>query len=236
MLHSKQLPRDISDVAKASGYYGTGCSGKPAFRERYKTLLRFWEAIAGRRNITEYFLCFGSMLGASRDGNIVPYDHDIDICMFRKDLHKLEPEDEKRPFNYNDGKPHMILQRQCDHYLKSGIERKDCNGKVVTEHVDVCSFLYPCARIIHGYRPFLDVFTFKDNAEELLDEYKHVKHKRSTILPIKSCQLMGINTKCPNNSTTYLRRYYGKNYAKPHYLCKDNKWVATGKKVRPIRI
>lgn len=233
MFDSKKLPRSHDVVA--INYYGVGCSGKPSFHERYATLLRFWETIAARRNITEYFLCFGTMLGASRDGDIVPYDHDIDICMFRKDIHKLEPEDEKRPFNYNDGKPHMILQRHC-HHPKSDTPRQDCNGKVVGKYVDACSILDPCARILMGYLPFLDVFAIKDNGDVLLDEYKKVKHKRSTILPIKSCKLMGIDTKCPNNSTTYLRRYYGEHFAKPHYTCENNTWVATGKNVRPIVI
>ena len=139
--------------------YGEGCRENP-YRERFKTLLRSWEGIAKRQNITEYFICFGSMLGQSRNGDCVPYDHDIDICMFRRDLYKLDPEEEKRPFKYDDGTPHMIIQRKC-HHPPSNTPRQQCDGKVVTSYTDKCAIVDPCARILLGSPPFLDVFAIK---------------------------------------------------------------------------
>ena len=143
--------------------YGEGCRENP-YRERFKVLLNSWEGIAKRQNITEYFICFGSMLGQVRNGDCVPYDHDIDICMFRRDLHKLEPEEEKRPFKYDDGTPHMIIQRKC-HHPPSNTPRQQCDGKVVTSYTDKCAIVDPCARILLGSPPFLDVFAIKVKRE-----------------------------------------------------------------------
>ncbi|CAB3997589.1 Hypothetical predicted protein [Paramuricea clavata] len=203
--------------------YGEGCRENP-YRERFKTLLKSWEGIAARQNITDYFICFGSMLGQVRNGDCVPYDHDIDICMFRRDLYKLESEEEKRPFKYDDGNPHMIIQRHC-HHPPGNTPRQDCKGNVVTSYTDKCAIVDPCARILLGSPPFLDVFAIKDKGNELFDEYKRVAHKREVILPLRPCKYMGIDTKCLNNQTTYLTRYYGKDYYKPIYVCKGGKWV-----------
>lgn len=139
--------------------YGKGCKENP-YRERFKILLKSWEGIAARQNITDYFICFGSMLGQARNGDCVPYDHDVDICMFRRDLYKLDPEEEKRPFKYDDGTPHLIIQRQC-HHPPSNTPRHDCAGNVVYHYTDKCAILDPCARILLGSPPFLDVFAFK---------------------------------------------------------------------------
>ncbi|XP_028392091.1 uncharacterized protein LOC114516736 [Dendronephthya gigantea] len=204
--------------------YGKGCPENP-YRSRFKTLLSAWEGIAARQNITDYFICFGSLLGQTRNGDCVPYDHDIDVCMFRRDLYKLDPEEEKRPFKYDDGTPHMIIQRHC-HHPPGDTPRQDCNGKVVTSYTDKCAIVDPCARILLGSPPFLDVFAIKDKNEELFDEYKRVTHKRDVILPFKPCEYMGIKTKCPNNATKYLTRYYGEDHLnKPIYVCKDGMWV-----------
>ena len=72
---------------------------------------------------------------------------------------------------------------------------------------------------------FILYLLFKDKGAEVYDEYKRVAHKRDVILPLRPCKYMGIQTKCPNNATTYLTRYYGKDYNKPIYVCKDGRWV-----------
>jgi hypothetical protein len=84
--------------------------------------------------------------------------------MFRRDLYKLEPEEEKRPFKYDDGTPHMIIQRKC-HHPPSNTPRQQCDGKVVTSYTDKCAIVDPCARILLGSPPFLDVFAIKVKRE-----------------------------------------------------------------------
>ncbi|XP_028402530.1 uncharacterized protein LOC114525399 [Dendronephthya gigantea] len=90
--------------------YGEGCKNNKVQKD-FPTLMRYWSIITTRRKIKNYFICFGSLLGSWLHGQAIPYDHDLDICIFRKDLPKLDPEEAQRPFNYSDGDPHLIIQR-----------------------------------------------------------------------------------------------------------------------------
>ena len=43
---------------------------------------------------------------------------------------------------------------------------------------------------------------------------------------------MGLETLCPHNATALLAAQYGSNFArKPHHVCKNGEWVATGNNV-----
>jgi hypothetical protein len=212
-----------------STVYGAGCPENP-FHKRLQQILHAWVLIAARRNIT-YFICYGSLLGQYRDGEVIPFDNDMDVCIFRNELHKLEQEDEARPFKVGDGKMHLVYQKHC-HHPKSDTPRKTCKGVEVTKHVDECTFLDPCARLIFrpptsGRTTWLDVFALRHNGTYLLDDWKYKIHKRDIILPLKPCVFMGVHTMCPNNISAYLPRYYGNDFAtNSHYVCKNREWVA----------
>lgn len=53
------------------------------------TLLRRFKEICDCHNIT-YWLDYGTLLGACRNGGFIPWDDDIDIGMMRLDFEKLE--------------------------------------------------------------------------------------------------------------------------------------------------
>ena len=129
-------------------YYGPGCK-ENRYRKRLQKVLQEWGLLAERRSISQYFLCFGSFLGAVRNGDIIPYDSDLDVCMFRRDYYKLYPEESKRPVNLNDGRIHLLLQRHSPHPL-ANTPRKDCKGNIVRKVVDHCAILDPHARLYNG--------------------------------------------------------------------------------------
>ena len=222
-----------------STIYGSGCRENP-FHKRLETLFRTWVSIATRRNLT-YFVCYGALLGLYRDGDVIPFDNDLDVCIFRNELYKLEMEDEPKPFKADDGKTHLIYQRHC-HHPKIGTPRKTCKGVEVTKDVDQCTFLDPCARIV--LRPptserttWIDVFALRDNDSYLLDDWKRKTHKRAIIFPLKPCVFIGIQTVCPNNITGYLTRYYGNDFAtKSHYVCKNGEWMANTDDAKDIAV
>ena len=63
---------------KKYSYYGDGSCRKRANRKRLVEILTRWMDIAEELNIT-YMLTYGSLLGAWRNGEVIPYDTDMDI-------------------------------------------------------------------------------------------------------------------------------------------------------------
>ena len=220
---TEEKPLPVLSAEPQDRYYGKGC-GINRNRERLQKLLNEWQKIVIRRNITQYFICFGSFLGSVRNGDLIPYDKDMDVCMFRSDYHKLFPEESKRPLNLNDGTMHMLLQKHAPH-PKTNVPRLNCKGKIVRHFADMCSILNPHGRLCLGKMIRLDIFLLEDQGAEFWDEYRDRFHPRDTILPLRPCKYLGIDTMCPNNATKYLNVYYGKDYTKPHHICKDGKWV-----------
>ena len=61
-------------------YYGElGCPKNPK-RKYFYEILQHWTQILKQNNL-EYILAYGSLLGAMRDGDIIPYDSDIDVLV-----------------------------------------------------------------------------------------------------------------------------------------------------------
>lgn len=72
-------------------------------------VLHYLGELLERENIT-YWLNFGSLLGAVRDGKIIPWDSDSDIGMFKEDLIKLldlKPEIKKAGYVLSDYEPNL---------------------------------------------------------------------------------------------------------------------------------
>ncbi|CAB4035114.1 Hypothetical predicted protein [Paramuricea clavata] len=202
--------------------YGVGCKINHG-QKGFPTLMEYWVDVAARRNIKDYFICFGSLLGIWLHGQPIPYDHDMDVCIFRKDFPKLDPEEAQRPFNYDDGKPHLIIQRSSPH-SKSGTPRRDCKGNFVSHRIDPCSILDPHARVLLGSHSFLDIFVLADNDSTLFDEYERITYARDVILPVMPCKFLGMSTNCANKVPEYLAKNYGKDFMKPYKVCRHGSW------------
>lgn len=210
-------------------YYGKGCKIN-FYRKRLQVVFYEWQRLAKRRNIA-YFICYGSLLGAVRNNDIVPYDSDVDVTIFRHDYHKLYPEESQRPLDLNDGSIHMLLQRHSPH-PKNDTPRRDCKGNIVRKVVDDCSIMDPQGRLYNGVFVYIDIFVIEDLGDKLWDEYSDEFHDRHTIFPLRPCTFLGFDTKCPNNAQKYWWAYYEKNYMKPHWVCKKGKWMKNMRSAR----
>ena len=222
-IANKTLKRKSDFQHAQDSYYGEGCKTN-LYRSRLKIIFGVWKEIARRRNITQYFIAYGSFIGAVRNGDIVPYDSDIDVCIFRHEYHKLLPEESRRPLNLNDGTVHLLLQKHSPH-PKHDTPRRDCKGNVVRSVTDDCAILDPHGRLYQSARIYMDIFVLEDFGRSVHDEYRNKILKRETLLPLRLCSFMGLRTYCPNDATQYLTTYYGGNYMKPHHICKGKKWV-----------
>ena len=110
-------------------YGEEGCPDNPR-REVLFELLRKWVEISKQNNI-EYVLACGSLLGAMRNGDIIPYDTDIDILLNVNYFPIMDGLSERRNFDSFDGKSHLVVQR--DFMLNISVDdrkRLNCKGKV----------------------------------------------------------------------------------------------------------
>ena len=57
-------------------------------QEKLLELLKFYDSFCKKHNL-KYWLAGGSMIGAIREGGIIPWDDDIDVFMPREDYEKF---------------------------------------------------------------------------------------------------------------------------------------------------
>lgn len=110
------------------------------------TILKFVDSIC-RENELKYFMAFGTLIGAVRHQGYIPWDDDIDICMYRKDYEK---------FRY-------IMQSQNQYRFIDMTTNNDYYflfGRVTDKRTQL---LLPHKPKIHGLGVFIDVFPI-DNA------------------------------------------------------------------------
>ena len=119
---------DISDGKKFSNYGDPDCPGN-SYRYLFKSVLRAWVRIAGKNSIP-YFLTSGSLLGAYRNGDVIPYDSDIDIMIDSKYNTVLEEIAVERNFDTGDTKMGLIIQTDFREPFAHR-RRFDCRGQVI---------------------------------------------------------------------------------------------------------
>lgn len=118
-----------SQLAKVYGEHG--CPDNP-WRGGLSELVHAWTNISKQHNI-EYVLACGSLLGAMRDSDVIPYDSDVDILVdinYYPIFKRLAVE--RRYIESSDTKIYLVLQPEFT--LNIPVEsrkRYDCQGKVL---------------------------------------------------------------------------------------------------------
>lgn len=88
--------------------YGDGTCHKRTDTVRLREILQRWIETATRHNIT-YMLTYGSLLAAWRDGDVIPWDTDLDIYTMEWDNAKLDDIQDKRDFDARVNEFHLVL-------------------------------------------------------------------------------------------------------------------------------
>lgn len=188
-----------------------------------------WVKLAAQNNIT-YFITTGTLLGAWRNEDIIPYDRDVDVLIDARDDEKVEAIKDNRTFRVTDEKFHLVIQE--DWRQPYSLRRRFmCHGKHVTKYKDHCSFQEPLGRLIKGPH-HLDIYDYHVvvNATTMLNQWVvdpsegGKKYLYNSIFPLKTCRFMGVDTFCPHNPVSVLEAHYGKNLH-PSSICKNGTWV-----------
>ena len=123
------MDSSIQGKLNSSVYGELGCPDNPWKKDFYE-LFRHWIQISKQYNI-KYVLACGSLLGAMRDGDVIPYDSDIDVLVEHSYFSILERLSVKRDFNPSDGKIRLVVQPEFA--LNISIDKRrmfNCEGKV----------------------------------------------------------------------------------------------------------
>ena len=150
------------------------------------SMMRTLDLVCDRHQI-EYFIAFGTLLGAVREKSIIPWDDDIDLYMKSKDLDKL------RRVNMD---PYFLDYR--DRIWRFNLHGKDY------PYIDIFE-----VREVRGVMDFTE--------EENRKRWPECSIKVEDIYPLKTYTLGPIKLQGPWNSHPILVKTYGKDYMTPKY-------------------
>ena len=107
--------------------------GNP-WKDVFVDILKHWKLISKKYSIS-YFLAYGSLIGALRNGNFIPYDGDMDIMVDESFYEVIASIDNKRNFTAraDDVNFHLVVQNFFrEQYTNMNKPRQNCLGKVNT--------------------------------------------------------------------------------------------------------
>ncbi|MEO0687822.1 MAG: LicD family protein, partial [Cyanobacteria bacterium J06649_11] len=226
----QQQPKDEDlewldrDDAKGFAEYGDGSCPVTTDRGPWQKVLARWIEIAKKHNI-HYFLTAGSLLGAWRDEEVIPYDQDLDIRIHINDFDKLYPLRQRKFVweSYDDYDFHIYFTR--DWRLPYDLRRRySCKGKKVEDYEGQCSFVDPTARLIYRqWHMDLYAYTTYQDTVKFMPHSAAYEYRKVDILPVTRCMFMGIETRCPQKPTVIFKNLYDS--FKPSKICSNKTWV-----------
>ncbi|CAB4028826.1 Hypothetical predicted protein [Paramuricea clavata] len=193
-------------------------------RESFAALLAQWHTLATFYKIP-YVIGCGSLLGQYRDGDIIPWDEDVDVLVDIKKFKALEVFGGRRNFEQTyDDKFHFVVQNDFERREEDDRTRLSCTGQVVRDQIDSCSFVSPMGRVIQGFN-HLDIFPYVVSREKrkVLDLDMDTDYNLRDFFPFKECVFMNVKTSCPRNIRGVLEAAYDD--LKSDHSCVNGAWI-----------
>ncbi len=188
---------------------------KKVFRDRWgKEITQAYRMISYLHNLfianeIDYFLISGTLLGCMRHKKLIPWDDDIDIMIFAKDVQKLEMLQEK--INENG---YSLFQQDSNKY-----KLFSQNNKIIKKRK--WSF------------PFVDIFIAKTDIESQTITFFEKKFNYNIIYPLKITKLNKIDAYIPNEPLAVLGRIFKPGFMK---ICISSRYChRLEKRITPVR-
>lgn len=212
--------------------YGDGTCNENKNRILFKDLMGKWRNLSETYKIP-YFLHAGSLLGAARNADAIPWDGDMDILVdgrFREVIAAIANE---RNFDRYDGDFHLVIQKDFRKpppdekkgslYYTKHRRRWDCKGKQVEKQTDNCAFQDPLARLVKNGR-HMDLFDYHYKDDII---YKPSGHRTPVELtfPLRKCMFLEIEVLCPQKTIEFLKNKYGDGVMVPKKKCNNTRWI-----------
>lgn len=145
-----------------------------------KTYLRDFDKICSENNI-KYWADSGTLLGAVREGGMIPHDDDIDVCILEEDYEKLS----------------MILKDHPIYKLpKNGYIDRFTRRDIENIYIDV----FVCNKKD-------GVIRYSD--PENIKRWPKMFYKEEELFPLKRVKFNDLEIPIPDNPVPYLERSYG---------------------------
>lgn len=172
-------------------------------------------------NSIEYWIDGGSLLGAIREGNIIEWDDDGDVCVVDKNLMKYKEtlkewgfELKRTYFGYlmwKSGTEQILSWRE---HIANTIADSRLKGKPINriEACKLASKTYKKGELLGKGRPWLDINVMSEEKGLILYKDKSIVwatvQEKDIVYPLKKCKLRNGEFNCPNDCDKYLTTEY----------------------------
>jgi hypothetical protein len=139
-------------------------------------------------NNLEYFISFGTLLGAVRHGGLIPWDTDTDILIAEKDKQRVIE----------------ILKKALPSHYRVMEDTDDIVGSIVRVNLSESNTLH------------IDLFTYIEEANNIVFGYER-RFDKEDIFPLKQIPFYDFKLFAPIEIGKQLKTFYGEDYMKYAY-------------------
>lgn len=199
---------------------------KPLTQEAAVDVLRGlflrWHELAHDAGV-EYWLIAGSLLGARRNGSIIPYDDDIDVAVNVNQMSRLvELEGTSSVTDANED--WIPVYETADDVLRISPHWR----RLV--HEEDPKYWIDGKLIDKTYGLWVDIFAYHEMPDGTYSRKCPLRQKlpqfpKDSLFPLREIQFEGLDAKAPHRCDEILETRFGPDFAEPDHALRDGQWI-----------